>query len=232
MRIRFAPSAIALLVASTLLTGCATAPPPAAPASGPAGIASLDRFCIQSQADISAAKVPATVVLHTEYQSFVESKPAARPLRTEQYIWYADDARTQPKMISCKMKTADHIRTEYGADAVGEEGLCSDVNRMTLARVLESVSARERRKLKFAAGTRVVFDADEVTDNGPIWLAPFPMASLGADGALHLKSKAMRNDWLDPKLANAPARFKGTRYCHLIAPPYLLGILRGDVTLQ
>ena len=232
MRIRFAPSAIALLVASILLTGCATAPPPAAPASGPAGIASLDRFCIQSQADISAAKVPAAVVLHTEYQSFVESKPAARPLRTEQYIWYADDARTQPKMISCKMKTADHIRTEYGPDAVGEEGLCSDVNRMTLARVLESVSARERRKLKFAAGTRVVFDADEVTDNGPIWLAPFPMASLGADGALHLKSKAMRNDWLDPKLANAPARFKGTRYCHLIAPPYLLGILRGDVTLQ
>lgn len=232
MRIRLAPSAIALLVASTLLTGCATAPPPAAPASGPAGIASLDRFCIQSQADISAAKVPATVVLHTEYQSFVESKPAARPLRTEQYIWYADDARTQPKMISCKMKTADHIRTEYGPDAVGEEGLCSDVNRMTLARVLESVSARERRRLKFAAGTRVVFDADEVTDNGPIWLAPFPMASLGADGALHLKSKAMRNDWLDPKLANAPARFKGTRYCHLIAPPYLLGILRGDVTLQ
>ena len=218
---------IALLPAGALPTGCATtAPPPPPPA-----IAHLDRSGIHSLADISAAKVPATVVLHTEYQSFVESKPAARPLRTEQYVWYADDARTQPKMISCKMKTADHIRTEYGADAVGEEGLCSDVNRLTLKRVLESVSARERRKLKFDAGTRVVFDADEVTDNGPIWLAPFPMASLGADGALHLKSKAMRNDWLDPRLKDAQARFKGTRYCHLVEPTYLLGILRGSVPL-
>ena len=200
MKARTLRPGIALLLAGALLTGCATTAPP--PPS--TDIANLDRFCIQSQADISAAKVPATVVLHTEYQSFVESKPAARPLRTEQYVWYADDARTQPKMISCKMKTADHIRTEYGADAVGEEGLCSDVNRLTLKRVLEGVSARERRKLKFEAGTRVVFDADEVTDNGPIWLAPFPMASLGADGALHLKSKAMRNDWLDPRLKDAP----------------------------
>ena len=58
------------------------------------------------------------------------------------------------------------------------------------------------------------------------------MRFVGSDGALHLKSKAMRNDWLDPKLKDAPARFKGTRYCHLIAPSYLLGILRGDVTLQ
>ena len=89
MKARNLPSHIALLLAGALLiTGCATtaSPPPSA------DIANLDRFCIQSQADISAAKVPATVVLHTEYQSFVESKPAARPLRTEQYIWYVDEA--------------------------------------------------------------------------------------------------------------------------------------------
>jgi hypothetical protein len=222
-----------LLIAALAIAGCASTGTRGASASAAAAsIASLDRFCIQSQADISAAKIPAVVVLHTDYDAFVQSKPAVRPLRTEQYIWYADEARTQPKMISCKMKTADHIRTEYGAEAVGEEGLCSDVNRRTLNRVLASVGKRERRRLKFDAGTRVVFDADEVTDNGPIWLAPFPMASVGSDGALHLKSKAMRNDWLDPRLKDAPARFKGTRYCHLVAPSYLLGILRGDVTLQ
>lgn len=218
-----------LLLATLTSSGCATTGSSTTAAALPPN---LDSFCIQSQADISAAKVPAIVVLHTDYDAFVQSKPAVRPLRTEQYIWYADEARTQPKMISCKMKTADHIRTEYGADAVGEEGLCSDVNRLTLNRVLASVGKRERRQLKFDAGTRVVFDADEVTDNGPIWLAPFPMASVGSDGALHLKSKAMRNDWLDPRLKDAPARFKGTRYCHLVAPSYLLGILRGDVTPQ
>jgi hypothetical protein len=62
-----------------------------------------------------------------------------------------------------------------------------------------------------------------------VWLKPYDIAWAGADGALHLKSKAMRNDWLDPRYADAPARFKGTRYCHLVAPEYLKRLLTGVV---
>ena len=91
MKTRPAHLGLALCLAGALLTGYSATPPAPAQLEAPVsvGVANLDRFCIQSQADISAAKVPAIAVLHTEYQSFVESKPAARPLRTEQYIWYA-----------------------------------------------------------------------------------------------------------------------------------------------
>ncbi len=189
----------------------------------------LSGFCADAQQIISGTPLRPENVVYTDYEAFVLSKPEARPLRTQQYVWYEDEARTLPRMISCKMKTADHIAAEYGAAQVRGEGLCADVNRRTLARVLESLSAAERRRLAFDGGRRVIFDPEETTTDGPIWLQPYAFAYLGADGALHLKAKAMRNDWLDPRYAQAPARFKGTRYCHLVAPQYLARLLRGTV---
>ncbi len=209
-------------------TAAAPAAPPPAPQAGP--LDDLARFCIDAQQIIAGTKLPVESVLHTVYDEFVLSKPEARPLRTEQYVWYEDAARTQPKMISCKMKTSDHIATVYGAEQTRGEGMCADINRATLQRVLAATPAAERRRLAFDGGTRVVFDIEEVTTSGPDWLAPYAFAYRGGDGALHLRAKAMRNDWLDPRLAQSPARFKGTRYCHLIAPSYLARILRGEIT--
>ena len=45
--------------------------------------------------------------------------PAPRPLATRQYVWFEDAARTQPRMVSCKMKTADHIRVSVVLEALG-----------------------------------------------------------------------------------------------------------------
>jgi len=55
------------------------------------------------------------------------------------------------------------------------------------------------------------------------------MLSVAPDGTLHVRSKGMRNDWLDPRLATADPRVKGTRYCHLVAPEYLRRVLLGEV---
>jgi hypothetical protein len=210
------------------LSGCATTP-----ASPAAAIASFDltSFCTEAQQRISGTSLRSENTLHTDYEAFVKSKPGVRPLRTEQFIWFDDDARTQPKMISCKMKTSDHIATEYGADQTGGEGECADINRATLARVLASTSAAQRRQLRFARGTQIVFEPEVRTTEGPIWLAPFDLATRGVDGALHIHSKAMRNDWLDPALAKTPPQFKGTRYCHLVAPQYLARLLKGEIKL-
>jgi hypothetical protein len=218
---------ILLLTAAALfaLSACAINPPPGTPS-----VMDLTAFCADAQQQISGTPLRPENVVHTDYDAFVLSKPEVRPLRTEQYVWYEDETRTQPRMISCKMKTADHIATEYGADQVSAEGVCESINRRTLARVLESMGAAERRWLAFDGGSRVVFDPEERTTDGPQWLKPYPFAYLGADGALHLKAKAMRNDWLDPRYAQAPARFKGTRYCHFVAPQYLARLLRSEVT--
>ena len=189
----------------------------------------LGTFCTVAQQRIAGSSLRSENTLHTDYDAFVKSKPGVRPLRTEQYVWFEDDARTQPKMISCKMKTSDHIATEYGADQTSGEGQCADINRMTLERVLVSMSGAQQRRLRYARGTQVVFEPEVRTTDGPVWLAPFDLVTTGADGALHIHAKAMRNDWLDPELAKAPPQFKGTRYCHLIAPQYLARLLRGEV---
>jgi hypothetical protein len=215
-------------LAMLTLSGCATAPPSPAASNATAAF-DLTSFCVAAQQRISGTALRSENTLHTDYEAFVKSKPGVQPLRTEQFVWFEDDARTLPKMISCKMKTSDHIATEYGADQTRGEGQCADINRATLEGVLAAMSAAERRQLRFARGTQVVFEPEVRTTDGPVWLAPFALTTIAADGALHIHSKAMRNDWLDPALAKAPPQFKGTRYCHLIAPQYLARVLRGDV---
>ncbi|NBU26367.1 MAG: hypothetical protein EBS39_12295 [Gammaproteobacteria bacterium] len=131
-------------------------------------------------------------------------------------------------MVSCKMKTADHLVAEYGSGAAGADIGCSGINRLTLARVLASMTPAERKRLRFQPAD-VVFDDDFVTVLGPLWLAPHDMARVGLDGKLRIQSRAMRNDWLDPRYAKAPPQFRGTRYCHFIAPERLGRLLRGEV---
>ena len=129
------------------------------------------------------------------------------------------------------MKTADHIRSEFGADRAGADETCALLNQRTLEAVLGSLTRAERRDAKFGgAAGRVVIDADLVVDNGGDWLQPFAIARLEPDGSLHLQAKGMNKGWLDPRHASAPPQFRGVRYCHLVAPEYLRRLLLGDVT--
>lgn len=132
-------------------------------------------------------------------------------------------------MVSCKMKTADHLVSEYGAEAAGADIGCSGVNALTLQRVLDSMTPAERRRALFKRGQNVVMETDIMTTMGPIWLEPYAIARLDESGTLRLQAKAMRNDWLDPRYLAAPPQFRGTRYCHLIAPEYLRRLLLGEV---
>lgn len=214
-----------------LASGCATTPPAGSgtaeggKAATDMPLATDDRYCITAQQRVAATGVPTVNVVHTDFQAFTFSKPKARPLETTQYVWFEDEAKTRPKMISCKMKTADHIRAEYGADQSGGDTSCAALNERTTQAVLAALTPAERRKLAFDGGRNVVYDPDFVTTDGLTWLAPFEVARVDDDGVLHIASKGMKNDWLDPKLANAAERFKGTRYCHLIAPEYLKRLL-------
>lgn len=228
---------------AALLLGACAAQPNASDASGSGGTAAdamagvagaqpLDRFCADVQHYMAGTTLPVVNVVHTSYDAFVLSKAQVRPLQTEQYAWYEDDGGAHVQMISCKMKTSDHLRTEYGADQSTGEQTCSGYNALTLAKLIDSVPAAQRASLRFEGGRNVVFDDDEITPMGPVWLAPYAMARVDDAGALHVKAKAMRNDWLDPRLAKTPDRFKGTRYCHLIAPDYLARVLAGTTPVD
>ena len=228
----------ATLACAALLAGCA------APTSAPGGRTALPpppvtdaAFCRDAQRAIVSTALGSENEVITALDAFVKSKPVVRPLQTRQYVWMEDAAAGapagaagpgRPKIVSCKMKTADHLVAEYGAGAAGADIGCSGVNRLTLGRVLAAMTPAERRRLRIKP-QQVVFEEDFVTPLGPVWLEPYPMARLGDDGRLRIQSRAMRNDWLDPRYATAPPQFRGTRYCHLIAPEHLARLLRGEV---
>lgn len=216
---------IALIGLALLLAGCATPRPPGPIPPPPVTDAA---FCRDAQQAIVGTVLVADNQVFTDLEGFVKSKPVAKPLQTRQYLWSEDGAPGRPRMVSCKMKTADHLVAEHGAGQAGDDIGCSGVNGLTLRRVAASLTRDERRRLRFEPD-QVVLEEDFVTTLGPVWLEPYPMARLGLDGRLRIQSRAMRNDWSDPRYASAPPQFRGTRYCHLVAPEHLRRLLLGEV---
>lgn len=180
-------------------------------------------FCARAQTAIVGAVPVSQTEVFSDFTAFTKSKPAVNPLQTRQFVRFQDGDPQRPTLVSCKMKTADHIVSEYGAGQAGEDRGCRYVNELTWRAVQASLPGKAQRS--------VAFDEDIVTTDGPVWLAPYAYARVDASGVLHLQAKAMKNDWLDPRYANSPPQFRGTRYCHLIAPEYLRRLLQGEAPL-
>jgi hypothetical protein len=186
-----------------------------------------DSFCEIAQYYIAdTAKKPNTVV-HADFDSFKKSKTKIDPLEIHQFVLYADDARLQPRRISCKFKSVDHLVTYYGAAAAGtRQHSCRDLHHRMTRNVFGSLSADERTRVRFPL-ERIRLEADVTTLLGSKWVADFSYVWETADGELHLASKALPVDYTDWLWRLAPEKFRGVYYCHLIAPEYLRAIMLG-----
>lgn len=190
------------------------------------GPPAVDRYCLAAQRVVARTALPFRLVLHEDFADFVKSKALIDGPVIQQYNW--QDASGRVVGISCKLKSADHLKLAFGEDAAGPDGHCQDMNRA----VFEQVAPRANDP--DPAYTRVVFDADEAMDHaaqpamtGPDWLRPYTATWVDADGALHVRAKGFRVDFSDPRYAQAPARFRGVHYCHFVAPGYLRELLLG-----
>jgi len=146
-------------------------------------------------------------------------------IQLHQYNWH--DEAGNITGYSCKMKAADHIQLAFGADSAGPDGYCHDMN--------ESVYALIRRQTPHSNFANVVFDPSERTDSeaqrnmiGPVWLFPFTLTSVDADNNLHIATKGFTVAFDDPRFQRFPPSWRGTHYCHLIAPAHLQRILNGS----
>lgn len=191
------------------------------------GHTALDDFCLQAQALLANTRHPFQVTHYQDIEGFTRSKAMIDPPTVKQYIWYEDDASTRPAMISCKMKSADHLNLRYPEASAGPDGLCQDVNRQTLGRIQQEFGSW--------ASAAVSFDPDEEVmregapfSAGPAWLYPFAQTTRDAAGALVIHSKGFRVDFTDPRFADRPEAFRGIQYCHFIAPSYLQRLLSGE----
>ena len=97
---------------------------------------------------------------------------------------------------------------------------------------VERASAWMRERLEAGGAWRCwVVEADDMAETGPDWLEPRFYVSFATD-TVRIRPRAFRADWNDPRLAQAPERFRGTHYCHLIAPQYVKRIVLGEVNLR
>jgi hypothetical protein len=173
---------------------------------------------------VTQTTVPMELVVHDEFAAFVKSKAMIEGPTIHQYNWR--DSGGAILGISCKMKSADHLQMEYGQDAAGPDGYCQDMNRQVYGLLVQQISD--------PAFSAVVFDPSESLKTkeqanmiGPVWLQPLTLTRVDAAGGLHIASKGFVIDFNDPRYQRFPPSWRGTHYCHLIAPDYLQRLLRG-----
>jgi len=177
----------------------------------------LDTFCSEVQRVTARTNVKANLTIHETSQDYRASKPGIEPVEIHQYV--TPDAKGRPKMISCKVKSVDHLKSAYGAGAAGAQGTCEQVTRS----VVEQARARAG-----AAAPVVRVDPEEQVWTGSSYLSPFELLSRDASGTLHVHTRYMRIDWDDWRWYVMPDRVRGHLYCHLIAPEYMARLFLGE----
>jgi hypothetical protein len=185
-----------------------------------------DVYCLEAQHVVTRTTVPMKLVLHEDFESFVKSKAVIEGPTIHQYNWYS--ATGSITGISCKMKSADHLNLEFGEGSAGPDGYCHDMNRQ----VYQSLRGQVRNPVV----TEVVFDPSESLATpeqknmiGPVWLQPFMLTSKDDSGRLHIATRGFVIDFTDPRYQKFPPSWRGTHYCHLIAPDYLGQLLTGEI---
>ena len=210
--------AISMLVSTALAIGATMA------SATPLPDATTDTFCTAVQEILAGTSVPSELTVYPDIASFRQSKPTPRPLTTSQVITVDEQGR--PKMVSCKVKSADHIRSEYGEDAAGPQRYCREITVMVHARVVENLEAEEPELAATVRG--YVIEPDEPYTTGRMYLSDFPLTFADSDGNLHINTQSLQVNWDDWHYWIMPNVLRGQTYCHLITPEHLEALARGQ----
>ena len=217
---RFTVKRLNALLPTLLLAACTGSSPDPYELSA---IPDLDSYCLDAQRVVTRTTVPMELVVHPDFDAFVKSKAVIEGPTIHQYNWLDSDGNVQG--ISCKMKSADHLNMEFGEGSAGPDGLCHDMNRQVYGQLIQQNSD--------LADDKVVFDLSESIASkeqsnmiGPVWLLPFTLTYLDDANELHVATKGFVIDFNDPRYQKFPASWRGTHYCHFIAPDYLAALLQ------
>lgn len=215
----------AAMLAATLAATLAAGSPAAAP---------LDRthpgFCAEAQRRLVGTALPIANVVETDAEAFKKSKPSLQPLRTHQYL--SMDAAGRESQLSCKTKSADHLRSGYGAAAVRAPGAapadhsCLSLHRDMVNEVWRGLSPAERAAAPHPPW-QVMLEADSASYTGSSWIKARSAAFIGADRRLHLRSAGLFAEWEDWRWKLMPKSFRGNHYCHLVAPERIRRLMLG-----
>jgi hypothetical protein len=187
--------------------------------------ATSPQFCIKLQQTLAATEMVGENTIFDDMPSYRHSKPAAKPLKIYQVVTYAGP---MPIVVSCKMKTAAHLRETYGASAAGQQLFCPDIARMLQQQAIDELTSEGKAEAAARLASFVI-DKDVPYVTGREYLAEFRTLYRGADGVVHVSSPGLYQDpesWYTPLL---PAILKGQSYCHLATVESLKAVATGEM---
>jgi hypothetical protein len=193
--------------------------------SAPLPAADSPAFCVAAQQVLASTRLVGKNTLFTDMPAYRHSKPLVEPLEIFQVVSYAGKL---PVMVSCKVKTAAHLRAAYGAGAAGKQLYCPDLTRLARA---QAVAELQRVGQTAAAGRLAAFviDANEPYITGQSYLADFQLSYRGEDGAIHLSSPGLYQDYDSWITRFLPEKLQGQSYCHLATVNYLKALAVGEM---
>jgi hypothetical protein len=182
-------------------------------------------YCGAVQQILAGTSLRGENTLFTDMPEYRHSKPSADPHRIYQVVTWAGD---RPIIVSCKTKTAAHLRAVYGPAAAGEQRGCPDVTR----RIRDQVAAELAAAGDAAAAARAaefVVDADEPYLAGRDYLADFRPSYRGDDGRVHLHSPGLFQDYDSWITRFLPWQVQGQSYCHLPTVDFVRALATGAI---
>lgn len=201
-------------------TPAASAPPP--------WNSSYTGFCIAVQRYLVDTPLPIDNRMHTDKDAFTASKAGAEPLTTHQYL--KRDAAGRVLGVSCKTKSADHLRAVHGPAAARDPALpprsCRDVQRRIVMDVWQGLDDAARAGATHPP-QRLMLDPDARSYTGSGWIGSPAEAYLAEDGQVHLRASALFAEWTDWRWKLMPTSWRGNHYCHLVAPERVQRLMLG-----
>ena len=209
----------ALLILATTSSASAqqvTLPPPESSA-----------FCetvqeVLANTDISQFESQNTVFDNMD--DYRASKPSVNPLNTYQVVYYEG---SMPIVVSCKVKTADHLIAEYGEDAAGKQRYCPEISRLVVEQAAVELEADNPEAA--AAARAIVIEPTEPYATGQSYLSDFQSITRTADGGLSIFSPGLQTDWENWMFWIMPDRIRGQTYCHLPTVEYVKAVVTGQL---
>jgi hypothetical protein len=205
-------SALLAVTAATAASAAETLPDP-----------TTEEFCMRVQQVLSNTERTGANTVFTNMPAYRRSKPKADYHLIYQVVTYRGE---MPIMVSCKIKDAAHLRDAYGEDAAGEQLFCPTMTRM----IRDQAAAELEAGGDAAAAGKVrsfVVNDNEPYATGQSYLADFELSYVGDDGAIHLNSPSLFQNYDKWYVFILPERIVGMVYCHLPTVDYLKALATG-----
>jgi hypothetical protein len=208
----------------TACAAVATASIPAAAETVALPDATSADFCVAVQKILANTEIEGTNEIFNNMPDYRHSKPEPNPLLIFQVVTYDE---VGPVVVSCKVKSVDHLHAEYGEDSAGPQVYCPAVTNQARDQAVSELQEEDPAAAEVAAA--FVIDDTEPYLMGKDYLGDFQPVYVGEDGATHIATPGLQSNWEGFMSYIMPDRFLGQTYCHLTTVDYMKRIAKGEV---